>query len=134
MRRNEKDGPQREADDTHGGWSRPPAQGQSMTRLLRELLPLVSEYAAQGRVLNDEHVIADLSQLTALLVQLLGALPPDISPISQRSRVDDYIEDMIDPEFGLKPARTTIERAAEIILDSAAANIPWGDRGDPRRR
>ncbi|MEX1364848.1 MAG: hypothetical protein AB1Z98_17100 [Nannocystaceae bacterium] len=32
------------------------------------------------------------------------------------SRIDEYVEDMIDPEFGLRPARKIITEAAEHIL------------------
>lgn len=62
---------------------------------------------------RPELTLETLAELLVLLTALgprVGATPP--AP----SRIDEYIEDMIDPEFGLRPARKVIGEAAELIL------------------
>jgi len=57
-----------------------------------------------------------LETLAELLV-LLTALPQaGGGRLPAPSRIDEHIEDMIDPEFGLRPARKIITEAAELIL------------------
>lgn len=62
---------------------------------------------------RPELALETLGELLVLLTALqprAGTTPP--AP----SRIDEYIEDMIDPEFGLRPARRVISEAAELIL------------------
>lgn len=58
-----------------------------------------------------------MDTMAELLVLLTGfrslwELPEVPSP----SRIDEHIEDMIDPEFGLRPARRIMTQAAERML------------------
>jgi hypothetical protein len=87
---------------------------QELRRLTAELASLLDRIVAQEDRLEALQ-LGSTSELLVLLtslrsLRLLDAVPP--AP----SSIDEYIEDMIDPEFGLRPARTTITAAAERIL------------------
>lgn len=101
-------------------------------RLSAELAALLDRVVAQEQRLEALE-LTSASELLVLLtslrsLRLLDAVPPGPRPI------DEHIEDMIDPEFGLRPARTVITAAAEQILQGydglrAPANPPCRRRG-----
>ena len=102
--------------------------------LVRELIPLMVTYIDEGRLpSDDEGTLNDLMTLAALMTRLVGPPPYTLKPAPhQPSTIDEYIEDMIDPEFGLRPARKTIERAAQQIL--GISDQLHGDLTTQRRR
>ncbi|MEM9455030.1 MAG: hypothetical protein AAGF11_12690 [Myxococcota bacterium] len=73
------------------------------------------------QLMGEKHQLEALSaETTANLLVLLTALRPFHSPGRpcpvESSQIDEYVEDMIDPEFGLQPARRSIINAAQHIL------------------
>jgi hypothetical protein len=92
----------------------------------RQLATLSTETTAEltcqlERVIEERRQLETLStETTAELLVLLTALRPLRLPSAEppaRVPIDEYIEDMIDPEFGLAPARRTIVAAAARILE-----------------
>ncbi|MEM7151483.1 MAG: hypothetical protein AAF799_01525 [Myxococcota bacterium] len=78
------------------------------------------------KVATREKQLAELSlESSADLMVLLTALGPlrtmSAPKLPEPSAVDEYIEDMIDPEFGYRPARRMITRAADHILNGYPA-------------
>ncbi len=93
-----------------------------LARELEEVRQLSAELAVQiEKVIAQQRELEELSSETnAELLVLLTALRPlrlaNTEPPVPRP-IDEYIEDMIDPEFGLRPARRMIVAAAEKILN-----------------
>ena len=61
-----------------------------------------------------------------------------VAVVTQLPRIDDYVEDLIDPEFGLASAHETTRAAGKKLLDGfngtlreMAAAIPPKRRRDP---
>jgi len=86
---------------------------RELARELRRRLEHCHQHRPQGRDPLSLETFADLLVLLTAFRTLwdnIGSEPPG------PSRIDDYIEDMIDPEFGLQPSRRIIVQAAERIL------------------
>ncbi|MCA9656590.1 MAG: hypothetical protein KC501_42190 [Myxococcales bacterium] len=85
-------------------------------RLALELTSLLEQAIQRAQQVEDASV-----KETSELLTLLAAVRPLRVFAAQEppapSKLDEYIEDMIDPEFGLRPARTVISQAAERILN-----------------
>lgn len=90
------------------------AQIDEIRRLTAELAQLLDSVVAQQERLEGLE-LGSASELLVLLTSLRSLRLLDAAPLVPMP-IDEHIEDMIDPEFGLAPARTTIVAAAERIL------------------
>jgi len=84
------------------------------------------------QVIAQQQRLESLSTTTSAEVMvLLTALRPLRLPSAAAtgpSKIDEHIEDMIDPEFGLGPARKAVEAAARHIL-RGYEGLRWPPRG-----
>lgn len=92
------------------------AHEDELLRLARALRRELERCHEQRPPRAPELTLETLAELVVLLTAL-RPLEGDLGrPPLEPSRIAPYIEDMIDPEFGLRPARTIITQAAEQIL------------------
>lgn len=124
-RRSNADGPQSEEPQVEAAETAEPTRSDAVEAVAKELeqvrrlageLTSVLEQTIQRAQTVDEISKETTSELLVLLtavrpLQAVGTMGSEKPPA-----IDEYIEDMIDPEFGLRPARTAILGAAERIL------------------
>ncbi len=83
-----------------------------LAQQLSELLERTLQREQRVQTLDRENTSNLLVLLTAL-----GPLRGADARVSEPSKIDEYIEDMCDPEFGLQPARKVILQSAKHILN-----------------
>lgn len=85
-------------------------------RSLANELTQVLEQSIQRAQQVDELTTETTSQLLVLLTAVRPLQTGSSAEPPQPSSIDEHIEDMIDPEFGLQPARQAIIAAGQRLL------------------
>lgn len=91
------------------------AELEKLRELAAELTELLEKVASREKKLDQLSLVSNAELM--VLLTALGPLRSMSKPtLPEPSGIDEYVEDMIDPEFGLRPARRIITKAAEHIL------------------